>query len=88
MCAAPQPVTTAWLSYSLSVIGKFARAAEQQGRPLTREGLLNRARIDGFVATDCKGMAKQARAGYRSRLDVIAGALLYGRVVTAWPERR
>lgn len=86
MCAAPQPVTTAWISYSTCVVGRLARAAEQQGRPLTREGLLSRARIDRFLSVDCADMVTQARSGYRSRLDVIAGALLHGQVVTAWPR--
>lgn len=86
MCAAPQPVTTAWLSYSTVVVGRLARTAEAQGRPLTREGLFSRARIDRFLSVDCADMVTQARSGYRSRLDVIAGALLYGQVVTAWPR--
>ena len=88
MCAAPQPVTTAWLSYSLCVIGRLARTAERQGMPLTREGLLARARIDRFLSVDCTDLVPQARSGYRSQLDVLAGALLHGQVVTAWPERR
>ena len=86
MCAAPQPVTTAWISYSTCVVGRLARAAEQQGRPLTREGLFSRARIDRFLSVDCADMVTQARSGYRSRLDVIARALLHGQVVTAWPR--
>ena len=76
MCAAPQLVTTAWLSYSTCVVGRLARTAEAQGRPLTREGLFSRARIDRFLSVDCADMITQARSGYRSRLDVIAGALL------------
>jgi len=86
MCAAPQPVTIAWLAYSTVVVGKLARTAEAQGRPLTREGLFSRARIDRFLSVDCADMVTQARSGYRSRLDVIAGALLHGQVVTAWPR--
>jgi len=86
MCAAPQPVTTAWLAYSTSIVGRLAKTAEAQGRPLTREGLFSRARIDRFLSVDCADMVTQARSGYRSRLDVIAGALLHGQVVTAWPR--
>ena len=86
MCAAPQPVTTAWLSYSTTVVAKLARTVERQGMPLTREGLFARARIDRFLSVDCSDLVTQARSGYRSRLDVIAGALLHGQVVTAWPR--
>ena len=86
MCAVPQPVTTAWIAYRTTVVGKLARTAELQGIPLTREGLLSRARIDRFLSVDCADMVTRARSGYRSRLDVIARALLHGQVVTAWPR--
>ena len=83
---APQPPTTAWISYSTSVIGLIAKVSEAQGMPLTAEAVLDRARIDRFLAHECKHLSEHGRSAYRSRLDVIAGALLHGQNETAWPR--
>lgn len=86
MCAAPQPVTSAWISYSTTVVGLIARVSEAQGMRLVPETVLDRARIDRFVAHECRHLSEHARSAYRSRLDVVAGALLHGRNETAWPR--
>ena len=86
LCAAPQPVTTAWISYSTSAVGLLVRASEKQGLPLDRGVVFDRARIDRFLSHECKHLVKQARSGYRSRLDVIAGTLLFGQNESAWPR--
>ena len=83
---APQPPTTAWISYSTTVIGLIAAVSEAQGMALTAEAVLDRARIDRFVAHECKHLSEHGRSAYRSRLDVIAGALLHGQNETAWPR--
>ena len=84
--AAPQPVTKSWISYSTSCVGTIAARCEDQGLPLDRTVVLDRARIDRFLSHDCKHMTAQARSSYRSRLDVVAGALLFGQNESAWPR--
>ncbi len=86
MVAAPQPVTKAWISYSTSAVGLLVRACEEQGLPLDREVVFERSRIDRFLSHGCKHLVTQARSGYRSRLDVVAGALLFGQNESAWPR--
>ena len=83
---APQPVTKAWISYSTSVIGLLAARSEEQGLPLDRTVVLDRARIDRFLAHECKHLTTQARSGYRSRLDIVAGGLLGEQNASAWPR--
>ena len=86
LCAAPQPVTRSWVSYSTSCVGTIAARCEEQGLPLDRSVVLDRARIDRFLSHECKHMTKQGRSSYRSRLDVVAGALLFGQNESAWPR--
>lgn len=86
LCAAPQPVTLSWISYSTSCLGTIAARCEEQGLPLDRSVVLDRSRIDRFLAHECKHMTKQGRSSYRSRLDVVAGALLHGQNESAWPR--
>ncbi len=83
---APQPVTRSWISYSTSCVGTIAARCEEQGLPLDRSVVLDRARIDRFLAHECRHMTKQGRSSYRSRLDVVAGALLHGQNESAWPR--
>lgn len=84
--AAPQPVTRSWISYATSCVGTVAARCEEQGLPLDRTVVLDRATIDRFLAHECKHMTKQGRSSYRSRLDVVAGALLHGQNESAWPR--
>lgn len=84
--AAPQPVTRAWISYATCIVGGLAASCERQGLPLDRTVVLDRARIDRYIAHDCAAMTKPGRSSYRSKLDVIAGALLHGQNDSAWPR--
>lgn len=84
--AAPQPVTRSWIAYSVSCVGTLAARCEEQGLPLDRTVVLDRARIDRFLTHDCRHMTTQGASSYRSRLDVIAGALLFGQNESAWPR--
>jgi len=83
---APQPPTTAWISYSTTVVGLIAKVSESQGMALDRGVVLDRARIDRFLSHECKHLSDHGRSAYRSRLDVVAGALLHGQNETAWPR--
>jgi hypothetical protein len=57
---------------------------EAQGLPLDRTVVLDRSRIDRFLSHDCRNLTKQGRSSHRSRLDVVAGALLFGLNESAW----
>lgn len=84
--AAPQPPTTCWISYSLCVVGMLAVDCERQGLPLDRSVVLDRARIDRFLSHGCSHMTSAGKASYRSRLDIVANALLHGQNDSAWPR--
>lgn len=83
---APQPVTKAWVTYSLTVVARLVMFCHVDGVPLEREHVFARSRLTRFIHHDCAGMATQAQAGYRSRLDVIAEALLTSRTGSSWPR--
>lgn len=73
--AAPQPVTDAWVCYSLSVVARLTLGAHLAGVPLENQHVFARSQLTRYIHHDCARMATQSRAGYRSRLDVIAMAL-------------
>lgn len=83
---APQPVTKAWVRYSLTVVSRLVMSGHVAGVPLERDHVFARSRLTRFIHHDCANMATQAQAGYRSRLDVIAEALLTSRTGSSWPR--
>lgn len=84
--SAPQPVGRSWIAYALSTVGSLARTSEEQGLPLDRAVVLERARIDRFLSHDCKHMTPGGRASYRSTLDLVAVALLHDQGDAPWPR--
>lgn len=84
--AAPTPLTSCWVSYSTSVVGRLAKECDEQGLPMDRSVVLDRARIDRFLSHGCRGLGTATRASYRSRLDIVAAALLGGQNDGAWPR--
>ncbi len=86
LLAAPQPVTVAWVAYSTSIVARFALYCANQGVPLTREAVFDRARIDRFISHGCPQVGTPTRAVYRGRLDIIAQVLLDGANDAPWPR--
>lgn len=83
---APDPVNRSWIAYATSVVGTLARVSEEQGLPLDRAVVLDRSRIDRFLAHDCGHLSVQSRASYRSALDKVAAAVLHGQNDAPWPR--
>ena len=75
---APQPVTEAWVRFSLAVVRGLATACQTDHVPLVATAVFDPGTVDRFIHVHCKGHQTQAQAGYRSRCDVIGEALLTG----------
>ena len=73
--AAPQPVTRHWVNYSLTVVSGLVRMCEDAGIALTRQRVFSERTRQRFLHVVCADHVDMAQAGYRSRLDVISGAL-------------
>ena len=73
--AAPQPVTRYWVAYALTVVGGLVRMCEDAGIALTRERVFAERTRQRYLHVTCAGHVNMAQAGYRSRLDVVSGAL-------------
>ncbi len=74
--AAPQPVQAPWVNYSLTIVGGLARWAVATGQPITREHLLTERVIARYVHQFHADKPGGTRAGYISRLELIAGLLI------------
>lgn len=74
--AAPQPVRATWVNFTLTVFGGYARWIDETSQPLNREHVLSARTIARYVHVHKGSLKGGTRAGYLSRLEVIAGTLL------------
>jgi len=74
--AAPQPVRPDWVRYSLAVVAGLVASAEADAVPLERARVLSeRARARHLHHRGAR-LAEATRGTYRSRLDLVAAAVL------------
>lgn len=74
--AAPQPLTDAWVSSALSIVGTLASWCVRTAQPLTRDHVFDPStRLRFLHANPYLSLAESSKKTYRSRLDVVAGAL-------------
>lgn len=74
--AAPQPVTREWVAYSTSTVGHLVAACERSRVPLDRRRVFGPRQVDRLLHVDLASLSTGTKASYRSRLIVIADALL------------
>lgn len=73
--AAPHPLSAPWVRVTLTVVGGLTRMCEREGIPITRSDVFTERNQNRYLHVVCAGHATMARAGYRSRLDVVTAAL-------------
>ncbi|UZJ24521.1 site-specific integrase [Rhodococcus antarcticus] len=74
LVCAPQPVTRAWVSFSLAVTGRLVEWARTVGEDVVAEHLLSAQTRRRFLHLGCGDYTDGTRRNYRSRIDLIANA--------------
>jgi hypothetical protein len=75
LVGAPQPIRKAWVRSSLGIVGSLVAAVEADDKPLTRAYVLSNRARSRFLHRQRADFSSGTRRTYRSRIEVITGAL-------------